>query len=114
MEQPPSHPDPRHAHGSYTLAASRAAATGENRPPITESHPNTPPRSAPTRKTAPPPAGSGNGAEAHSSALKGAERHRAAPRTQPLVPNPIARYSFSSALVGSLANTCDMYRCPCE
>lgn len=114
MEQPPSHPDPRHAHGSYTLAVSRAAATGENRPPITESHPNTPPRDAPHPQDGPAPAESGNGAEEHSSALMRTGRRRDVPRAQPLVPNPIARYSFSSALVGSLANTCDMYRCPCE
>ncbi|CAM5441059.1 hypothetical protein SALBM311S_00883 [Streptomyces alboniger] len=30
-----------------------------------------------------------------------------------LAPNPSARYSSSSELVRSLANTEDMYRCPC-
>ncbi|CAM5575639.1 hypothetical protein STENM327S_06633 [Streptomyces tendae] len=96
MEQPPSHPVPgTHAPGmrpacpgSYTLVRPGAAPTGDNHPS------NAQPR----------PCGSRDGAGAGAGVRT----------VQPLVPNPIARYSFSSALLGSLAYTCDMYRCPCE
>ncbi len=107
MEQPPSHPVPgthapgmpRDAPGSYTLASPRAAPTRENRPGAPHHHhaPGPAPWNEPDRD------GAGTGTEQNQ------ERGR-----QPLVPNPIARYSFSSALVGSLAYTCDMNRCPCE
>ncbi len=74
------------------------------------------PRNPPARTAqgdGPVPRKNGDGAVAvvvavgHLSACEGRP-------AQPPAPKPIARYSLSPVLDGSLAYTCDMYRCPCE